>query len=112
MTTLKPFKFTICYRKTTYIFTTSKFTEDDFVNILNEENRQKWYSLTPDKRKKIWDTLKTDFPYDIGGDRMDPHNNWLEDWDEDENIELNESWDRHQHIKENIVDMIKKLKLD
>jgi len=39
---------------------------------------------------------------------MDPHNNWIED----ENIELNESWDRHQFIKENVVDMIQKLKLD
>ena len=57
MTALTPIKFTICYRKTTYIFTTSKFTEDDFVNILNEENREKWYSLTPDKRKKIWETF-------------------------------------------------------
>lgn len=112
MTTLKPFKFTICYRRTTYIFTTSKFTEDDFVNILNKENREKWNSLTLDKRKKIWDTIKNDFPYNIEGDLMDPHNNWMENWDEEENIELNESWDHHRFIKENIVDMIQKLKLD
>lgn len=111
MTTLKPFKFTICHSKTVYVFTTSKFTEDDFVNILDEENREKWYSLTHDKRKKIWTTLKNIFPYDIGGDRMDFHNNWVEDWNE-EYVELNESWDRHQLVKENIVDRIQKLKLD
>ena len=36
MTTLKPFKFTICYRKTVYVFTTSKFTEDDLDVVDNE----------------------------------------------------------------------------
>jgi len=112
MTTFEPIKFTVCYRKTTYIFTTSKFTEDDFVSILNKENREKWYSLTLDKRKKIWSTIKNDFPYNIDGERMDPHNNWIEDWDEEENIELYELWNYHQYVKENIVDMIQKLKLD
>lgn len=105
-TKLKPLKFTVCYRKTVFIYVNSEFTEDDFVLLLSQENQTKWASLTPEKRKKIWLKLKEDFPFEVGGEAFDPHKNWIEAWDEDINEEEEMEWDGHDYLKEEIINKV------
>jgi len=104
--TLKPLKFTVCYRKTVFIYVNSEFTEEDFIGLLSEENQVKWASLTLEKRKKIWLKLRKDFPFEVGGDLFDPHKNWIEAWDEDINEEEEMEWDGHDYLKEEITNKV------
>jgi hypothetical protein len=106
MSTFKPLKFTVCYRKTIFSFITIKFSEEDFINQLSDENKNYWNSITIEKRRKIWNILKKEFPFELGGEPLDPHNNWIEAWDEDINEETNESWDNHEYIKEEIINKV------
>lgn len=106
---LKPFKFTLHYRKTIFAFIDCEFTEQDFINQLSDANKLKWNALTPEKRKQLWLKLKTDFPFEIGCEPLDPHNNWIEAWDTDENEETIETWDHHEYLKEEITNKISEL---
>jgi len=106
MAQLKPLKFTICYRKTTFIYVSSSFTEENFVNQLSAEGKERWAALTPEKRKAVWLKLKKDFPFELGGEPLDPHNNWIESWDEEENEESEVPWTTHNYIKEEITDTV------
>ena len=103
---LKPLKFTVCYRKTVFIYVNSEFTEEDFIGLLSEENWVKWAALTAEKRKKIWLKLRKDFPFEVGGDLFDPHKNWIEAWDDDVNEEEEMAWDGHDYLKEEIMNKV------
>jgi hypothetical protein len=46
MSTFKPLKFTVCYRKTIFSFITIKFSEEDFINQLSDENKNYWNSIS------------------------------------------------------------------
>jgi hypothetical protein len=106
MTSLNPLNFTVCYRKTIFVYVSMEFTEDNFLEILSEENKKKWATLSLEKRKKIWSKLKKNFPFNLGGEPLDPHNNWIEAWDTEENEEVIERWDRHDYIEEEISNAV------
>jgi hypothetical protein len=107
---LKDIKFTICHRITTFNYTHVTFTEDDFINSLSPENKIKWNGLTDERRKSIWIKLKKDFPFEIGThNEYDPHTNWVEAWDNEEEVTTNEKWDFHTWVKEEITNELDKI---
>jgi len=110
MSSIKPIKFTLHYRKTIFVYINCKFTEQDFINQLSDTNKEKWNALTPEKRQKLWLKLKKEFPFEIGGEPFDPHNNWIQSWDTEENEEENETWDHHDYLKEEIINKVNEIK--
>lgn len=102
----------MAYRKTIFVYITSEFSEEDFISLLSEEKERKWKSLSPEKRKAIWVKLKQDFPYDVGGEPLDPHKNWIEAWDTEENEEVEEAWNHHPYVTQEIEEKVSEIEKD
>jgi hypothetical protein len=110
---LKPIKFTIHHRVTVYNYTHVSFTEMDFINSLNDKYKAQWTTLTDAQRKSIWARLKQDFPFETGTHKeYDPHVNWVEAWDTEEEVTNNEKWDFHDWVKSEIVTALDTLDFD
>jgi len=110
---MKPIKFTICHRVTVYNYTHVTFTEADFINSLTDNYKAQWTNLTDAQRLVLWAKLKQDFPFEAGTHReYDPHVNWVEAWDTEEEATTNEKWDFHDWVKEEIVKALDEMDFD
>ena len=106
---MKPIKFTTCYRKTTYTFTNRTLTEEDYVGQLSESNRLKWKTLSHEERERAWTAFSSNFPFEVGTHHeYDPHVNWMEAWDCEEEVVEGEPWTRTPSICKEITDAITK----
>jgi len=94
-------------------YTHVTFTEEDFVKNLSAEQVVKWKSLRDTQQKSIWEKLKKAFPFDLGNHtEYDPHTNWVEAWDTEEEVTTHEKWDFHAWIKSEITCVLEKIDIE
>lgn len=101
---MKDLKFTLVHRKTVFVYTNIRVSEEDFIKHLSEENKVKWLALDNDERIKLWTALKKDFVFEISEqNNFDPHNNWIEAWDTEEDLEVEGAFTDHPWVKEEVT---------
>jgi hypothetical protein len=85
-----------------------RFSEEDYISQLTEEDKAKWHGLSHEEKAKAWLKIKKDFPFEIDSPESlgDEHHNWIEDWDKDVQEFEEEKWDYHQWVKEEIKNKI------
>ena len=79
--------FTLTHKKTRIVnvFTEITFTEEQFIDEMDEDNQEKWRALPHDKRVEVWKKFQEDFPFRLGGaNECDEGENAVDDWDEEE----------------------------
>jgi len=100
---MKDLKFTLVHRKIIFVYTNIRVSEEDFIKHLSEENKVKWLALDNEERIKLWTTLKKNFVFEVSEqNQFDPHNNWIEAWDIEEDLEVEEKWTDHPWVKEEV----------
>lgn len=83
---------TVIETKTIHIYKNFTYSENDFINQMEEDEQVKWAALTHAQREEAWERLKEDFPFTLGTDR-DCDTNHIDDWCEENDEEDEESQD-------------------
>ena len=91
---LPDIEFMAFHTKTTKCYTRMTYTEEDFIENLAEEHREKWKALPYAERERVWkEKMMEEFPFYQGTDYDEAEeSNHFDSWDEESTYSEDRDW--------------------